>query len=165
MQLSDLIQNFFFCSSFFGSSSIAFICRLELYLIDVEQAHLAFHDQSFLTFICWGNFADDYLIVISTIYFKWFLGARNHLKRTSASAAAAAFSQNSCNNRIVDIRKKSEFAIDETLDGSRCDWSHTRHIQSCIYFICNKEDTASVSLLFKRRLWWAFAFHKQMIVI
>ena len=43
MQLRKVTQDFFFCSSSFDSSSIAFISHLDLYLLAVEQTHLAFH--------------------------------------------------------------------------------------------------------------------------
>ena len=46
MQLSEVTQNFFFCSSFFDSSSVAFISHLDLYLLAVEQTHLAFHTRT-----------------------------------------------------------------------------------------------------------------------
>ena len=42
MQLNEVIQDFFFCSSSFGSSTTAFISCLDLYLLAVEQAHLGF---------------------------------------------------------------------------------------------------------------------------
>ena len=43
MQLSQVMQKLFFCSSSFGSSPIAFISCLDFYHLAVEKAHLAIH--------------------------------------------------------------------------------------------------------------------------
>ena len=43
MQLSQVMQKLFFCSSSFGSSPTAFISCLDFYHLAVERAHLAIH--------------------------------------------------------------------------------------------------------------------------
>ena len=43
MQLNEVTQNFSICLSSFDSASVAFSSRLELHLLGVERAHLAFH--------------------------------------------------------------------------------------------------------------------------
>ena len=43
MKLNEVTQNFCICLSSFDSASVAFTSRLDLHLLGVEQAHLAFH--------------------------------------------------------------------------------------------------------------------------
>ena len=60
MQLSEVTQNFFFCSSFFDSSSLAFISHLDLYLLAVEQAHLSYHTRTI--------FSQFYMLRVITLF-------------------------------------------------------------------------------------------------
>ena len=142
MQLSEVTQNFFFCSSSFDSSSIAFISRLDLYLLTVEQAHLAFH--ALVVF--------SILSVKATLWvIKLFLDPPSILSDSLAQGKKRGITHlvlpllplKTC------VKIESLPYVQKVRMGYR--W-HTAWMKESIYFIYNKEVTASVSLHFKRRL-------------
>ena len=152
MHLSEVIQCFFFYSSSLASSPIAFMPCLDLYLLVVEQALFVFHVRTTFSilsvkatlwvitlFLYPPSILSDSLVQGNK---RWFLD-----KRWLAHMLPLLISLETC--IIIELLpnvKKSEWEINGTLHGSRNNWSNTRHIENCVCFICNKEDTASVSL-------------------
>ena len=174
MHLSEVIQCFFFYSSSLASSPIAFMPCLDLYLLVVEQALFVFHVRTTFSilsvkatlwvitlFLYSPSILSDSLVqgnkrwlahmlyppsILSDSFVqgnkRWFLD-----KRWLAHMLPLLISLETCVIiKLLPNVKKSEWDINGTLHGSRNNWSNTRHIESCVCFICNKEDTASVSL-------------------
>ena len=146
MHLSEVIQCFFFFySSSLASSPIAFMSCLDLYLLVVEQALFVFHVRTTFSILS----VKATLWVITLFLYPPSILSDSLVqgnKRWLEHILPLLISLEAC--VIIELLpnvKKSEWDINGTLHGSRNNWS-ARNIESCLCFICNKEDTASVSL-------------------
>ena len=115
MKLNEVTQNFCICLSSFDSASVAFTSRLDLHLLGVEQAHLAFHAR-----MVFSNLSVKATLCVITL-FLYPLSILSDSLEQKRGIAHLLLPLLSLKNRVIIEQlpyvKKSEWAIDGTLQG------------------------------------------------